>query len=123
MTPDPYRVAHETALAEITEITAKFEQLRTRKSQIENLIAVLQPIFAAEGMGSEAVPAPPSPAQNALQEEPAAAQLDATQTPGREEQGTYSYMNVPNPLPAGDGDPFQRRVKTNFRFRGLAAQR
>ncbi|HEY2469178.1 MAG TPA: hypothetical protein VGI45_15250 [Terracidiphilus sp.] len=124
MTPDPYRVAYETALAEITEIAAKFEQLRTRKGQIENLIDALQPVFAAEAIGPEAFSPSAVVAQEALQEENPARQLvSAMDAPEAEGQGSYSYLDVPAPLPEGDGDPFQRRAKTSFRFRGLAAQR
>jgi hypothetical protein len=122
MTPEPYRVAYESALAEITEIAAKFEQLQQRKSQIENLIAVLQPMFAAEGNISHA--APPAVARDTMAEEnsgtQAVSEMDAA---GSEDPASYSYLDVPNPLPAGDGDAFQRRVRSNFRFRGLAAQR
>ena len=113
MTTDPYRVAYESALAEVTEITAKFEQLRTRKGQIESLIAALQPIFAVEGAVALS--------QQALPEEKS--QVAAAETPESQEEPNYSFLDVPNPLPDGDGDPFQRRVKTSFRFRGLAAQR
>lgn len=121
MTPEPYRVAYETALAEITEIAAKFEQLRTRKGQIENLIAVLQPIFADAPEGVSAVPLPQQTA--GTEETPIPQLLEAIETPAADEPTGYSYLNVPNPLPTGDGDPFERRVKTSFRFRGLAAQR
>lgn len=116
MTADPYRFAYETALAEITEITAKFEQLRTRKSQVENLIAVLQPIFEGEAGGSAAVAT-----QQAMPEEQSVSPI--VNSSEAEEQTNYSYLDVPNPLPEGDGDPFERRVKTTFRFKGLAAQR
>ena len=123
MTPDPYRVAYESALAEITEIAAKFEQLRTRKGLIENLIVVLQPVLAAEESAPEAVPASPVLAQDAMPEKSDPALGNAIGAPEAEEQASYSYLNVPNPLPPGDGDPFQRRLKASFRFRGLAAQR
>jgi hypothetical protein len=107
MTSDSYRTAYETALAEVTEIAAKFEQLRLRKSQIENLIAALQPIFG------EAKP----------EGESSSAEREGASASQPEGSASYSYLEVPNPLPEGDGDPFQRRIKSNFRFRGLATQR
>lgn len=124
MTPDPYRVAYDAALAEIAEIAGKFEQLRTRKVQIENLIGVLQPMVPAEGGGSEAASAVSAPAPDAASEEaPAAEVASAPEASEAESELSYSYLNVPNPLPEGDGDPFQRRMRSSFRFRGLAAQR
>lgn len=115
MTPDPYHVAYQTALAEITEIVAKFDRLRTRKGHVENLIAALQPVFADQtGVSS------PATTQATAEEESGPHLVNES---AAEEQGSYSYLNVPNPLPEGDGDPFQRRAKTSLRFKGLTAQR
>jgi hypothetical protein len=108
--PNPYRVAYDAALAEITEITAQFEQLRTRKGQVEHLVTALQAYLA--------------PTDN---EQPNAASTMELQptlaAPETVPDSAYSYLDVPNPLPDGDGDPFQRRVKTTFRFKGLTTQR
>jgi len=119
MTTDPYRVAFESALAEVTKIAAKFEQLRIRKSHLENLVAALQPVFSGEIGDTASAAAQQSP----VQEESGPQLVNETESPVGEEQASYSYLDVPAPLPAGDGDPFQRRVKTTFRFKGLAAQR
>lgn len=121
MTPDPYRVAYESALEETAEIAAKFEQLRVRKRQIEDLIAALQPIFAAE-FGADS-PSPVSTQHAAPEGRSSPELVGAMETSDAVEQASYSYLDVPNPLPQGDGNPFQRRVKASFRFRGLAAQR
>jgi len=125
MTPDPYRVAYEAARAEVNEIAARFEQLRVRKGQLETLVAALQPVFAAEAGTGQAISTSPAVTQQAVTEEenPVPHLVDGTETPTREGQEGFSYLDVPNPLPDGDGDPFQRRVKTTFRFRGLATQR
>jgi hypothetical protein len=120
MTTDPYRVAYESALAEITEITAKFEQLLARKGQIENLITVLQPMCAAEEGTLERLSTAPVPRPEALPEEKSAPEIDR---PAAQGPASYSYLDVPNPLPDGTGDPFQRRGRGSFRFRGLAAQK
>lgn len=106
-TPNPYRVAYEAALNEITEITAMFEQLRVQKGHVEHLIAVLQEYLAPTA----------SPIPETQTAEPVEGAQEA------EGDSSYTYLDVPNPLPDGDGDPFQRRVKTTFRFKGLAAQR
>jgi hypothetical protein len=112
-TPNPYRVAYDAALAEITEITAQFEQLRMRKGQVEHLVTALHAYFGSEASAAE-VP-------TTVPEMHAAEPMDAT--PQADADAGYSYLDVPNPLPEGDGDPFQRRVKTTFRFKGLATQR
>jgi hypothetical protein len=122
MTTDPYRVAYESALAEITEITAKFEELRVRKGKIENLIIVLQPMLAAEGGVPDAISASTVPSQ-AIPEASSSSLAGETGSAASEEPSNYSYLDVPNPLPEGNGDAFQRRVRSNFRFRGLAAQK
>ncbi len=118
MTPDPYRQAYEKALEDLTLISQKFEQLSTRKLQVENLLTAFQPIFArVEHAGQESLSHPDieSP-QNAPET------TDTIETTGPEEG--YSFLDVPAPLPTEtDGDPFQRRVKANFRFKGLAAQK
>lgn len=119
MTPDPYRIAYEKALTEISEIAATLERLRARKGHVEHLIAVLQAVFAPESSRSEAISAAPVRAQ--MPKENATAPVEAAQEASEESE--YSYLEVPAPLPQGDGDPFQRRVRTSFRFKGLSAQR
>ena len=117
MTPHPYQNAYDTAIGELSEITTRFEQLRERKNQVENLIHVLEPFFAAtEEVGGEKLEAQPVISKEFSAESPAS---DAPP------EG-YSFRDVPSPLPdlaESGGDPFQRRVKASFRFRGLATQR
>ena len=111
MTPNPYRGAYEKALEDLQLITAQFERLETRKKHVENLITTLRPMV--DGHASAEATA------STTAEVPQATLADPVQEPAT----SYSYLNVPAPLPDSDGDPFQRRVKTSFRFRGLAAQR
>ena len=111
-TPNPYRVAYEAALSEIAEITVKFEQLRQRKGQVEHLLTALQAYLTPAASIEQHPSVSFEPEMH-----PETAELES------ESEQTYSYLDVPNPLPTGDGDPFQRRVKTSFRFKGLAAQR
>ena len=115
MNAQPYQIAYDTAINELTQIAAAFEQLRARKTQIENLVQALQPFFA-EGQ----VPAALTP-QQPTELRPELAPQEGTEPP----EG-YSFRDVPNPLPdvsETGGDPFQRRVKATFRFKGLATQR
>ena len=114
MNAQPYQNAYDTAINELTHIAAAFEQLRVRKTQIETLVHALQPFFG-EGQAQ-------APVQQQVSEVlPEIAAAEAVEPP----EG-YSFEDVPNPLPdisETGGDPFQRRVKATFRFKGLATQR
>jgi hypothetical protein len=118
MTTEPYRIALETALAEITEITTKIEQLSVRRGHVKTLIATLQPMFAADSDQAEGFAADQTP-------EPEGKSGVGTGEAFLESDGPaeYSYLQVPAPLPESDGSPFERRVKATFRFKGLATQR
>ncbi len=120
MTPDPYRQAYEKAVEDLTLISQKFEQLSTRKMQVESLLTAFQPILARfEHAGQESL-------SHATVGIPEPAQQDPADTlESAEPPGGYSFLDVPAPLPTeSDGDPFQRRVRAGgFRFKGLTAQR
>ena len=47
MALDPYRVALEQAAVELEEITAQFDQLRSRKVQLETLVGAFRPLIDA----------------------------------------------------------------------------
>ena len=114
MNAQPYQNAYDTAINELTQIAATFEQLRVRKTQIESLVQALQPFFA-EGQ----VPATVQQPTSAVLPEVAASE-------SAEPPEGFSFEDVPNPVPdisETGGDPFQRRVKATFRFKGLATQR
>ncbi len=119
MTPDPYRKAYEKAIEDLSLISETFESLITRKKLVENVVAALQPMFAAMEHASHEIPShAPAETPQVVQEASTDA-LEAT-----EPAGGYSFLDVPAPLPSEtDGDPFQRRVRANFRFKGLTAQR
>lgn len=115
MNAQPYQIAYDTAINELTQIAAAFEQLRARKTQIENLVQALQPFFAEGTVSSTPIP-----------QQPAELRPEMTAPEGAESPEGYSFRDVPNPLPdvsETGGDPFQRRVKATFRFKGLATQR
>ncbi|HEY2472610.1 MAG TPA: hypothetical protein VGI45_32795 [Terracidiphilus sp.] len=42
---DPYRIAYEQAMTELSEITRKFDVLRVQKAQVENLINAFRPLI------------------------------------------------------------------------------
>jgi hypothetical protein len=118
MTPHPYQNAFDKAINELTEISATFERLRARKGQIEGLIKALQPFF--EDLAQV------QPQVSASVDEQTVAALPELNASDAEPPEGYSFRDVPNPLPdpsEPDADPFQRRMKATFRFRGLAAQR
>lgn len=117
MKPDAYRVAYEAALTEITEIARRFEQLRARKNLVENLMVALHEVFPAETAETAAT----APA-NRSGSEPAPSPVPANEAEPEQEM-SYSYLQVPNPLPQRDGNAYCGRVKTSFRWKGLAAQR
>jgi hypothetical protein len=120
MTPDPYRNAYQKALADLTVICETFEQLSSRKKLVENLVSALQPIFSStEHAAPESSSILEMPALHSAQEISA-----ETSEPTDEAEHRYSFLDVPAPLPADtEGNPFERRAKANFRFRGLATQR
>ena len=119
MTPQPYQNAYDTAVAELTEIAATFEQLRARKNMIENVIHALEPFFPS----SDRVVTEFS-TDAAAGDQPVFAESNAAQQV--EPPEGYSFTDVPSPLPdisETGGDPFQRRVKSGYRFKGFAMQR
>ena len=120
MTPDPYRNAYEKALSDLTVICETFEQLSSRKKLVESLVSALQPIFSStqqatpESSSILEMPAPESSHEMNVE----------TQESADEAEHRYSFLDVPAPLPTEtEGNPFERRVKANFRFKGLATQR
>ncbi|MGA9586395.1 MAG: hypothetical protein WBQ95_13765 [Terracidiphilus sp.] len=115
MTPDPYRSAYEKALADLSFIAERHEWLNTRKRHVENLISALQPVVSdiQPGFDDSTETAASYPEETSVEAEEATS--EATEN--------YSFLDVPAPLPESDGDPFERRVKASFRFKGLSAQR
>ncbi len=119
MTLSPYQIAYEQAAVELTELMDRFEQLRSRKGKLETLIAAFRPLIDRNGQApsAEVRPAEQSahfPAQNSEPEYGTTEELP--------EPAGYSFADVPNPLPdiaETGGDPFQRRVRSGYQFRGL----
>jgi len=120
MTPDPYRQAYDKAVDDLTQISHQFEQLSTRKKQVENLLLAFQPIFATREHSSQELPS-----HTSIENPQVASEAPTEALESAEPEGGYSFLDVPAPLPTEtDGDPFQRRVKAGtFRFKGHAAHR
>ncbi len=119
MTPDPYRKAYEKAVEDLTLIDAKFEQLNSRKKLVENLVMTLQPVITAHQQSMpETSPHSAMQSSQVSQEMTAGADASVPEPPVN-----YSFLDVPAPLPESDGDPFERRTKSSFRFKGLSVQR
>jgi hypothetical protein len=117
MTPDSYRIAYEKALADLSIIAERYEWLNTRKRHVENLISALQPVFASDNQS-----ALENSAGGTVQATPQQITAEA-EVPASEAGDNYTFLDVPAPLPKSDGDPFERRVKANYRFKELSAQR
>lgn len=84
-----YRVAFESANAELTDIAVEVERLRVRKDQIERLVAVLKPLLDEAAEVTPQATAP-GPEQRIEFKEPASA--------GNSQSEPYT------------ADPFQRRT-------------
>lgn len=106
MRQDVYRVAHDEALAELTEIRSKVEGLIIRRARLEGVVRVLGPLLEMAAQANLPVQVVPSPAMNTA--EP------------KSDPGAYSFNEVPVPLPDLDetgGDPFKRRVRNALKSR------
>lgn len=52
---DPYRIAYEQAMTELSEITRKFDLLRVQKAQVENLINAFRPLIENNDQAANAL--------------------------------------------------------------------
>jgi hypothetical protein len=52
---DPYRIAYEQAMTELSEITRKFDLLRVQKAQVENLINAFRPLIENTDQAANAI--------------------------------------------------------------------
>lgn len=83
-----YQSAFDEASVELRDIVGQFEQLRSRKEKVEKAVEVLKGLVGIEGHAQEG--------------------------PAGEDSSSYSFQQVPAPLPElpeGDADPFKRRNK------------
>ncbi|HXS76878.1 MAG TPA: hypothetical protein VN753_11920 [Terracidiphilus sp.] len=96
-----YRLALETACSELGEITAEFEKLRTRKGQVERLIAVLKPVIGGEENS------PPAAAVTQEEQITLPVETPAQAVPQEDPQPVKQGSGMPLGIGA---DPFQRRI-------------
>lgn len=105
MRQEVYRVAYDEASAELSEILAKFEQMRLRKDRIEKVVEALKPLVSMSDIAG------PSDRSAAPVERPVPAI----------EQAVPPVQGTPAPLPypvqhpvqttaEETNDPFNRRV-------------
>lgn len=104
MRQDVYRVALDEAQTELIDISKRFEELRQRKESLESAVAVLGPMLGI--------------AEAARQEGAAAVvEMASPETHASQEPTTYTFDQVPAPLPDESiTDPFQRRVRNALKF-------
>ena len=85
-----YRVAHQTAISELADITAEFERLVNRKDQLEKLMLAIKPLLEGEEQ-----PEPVAVEESEDLEESEPAETEETE---------------PVETPVFNADPFQRRI-------------
>jgi hypothetical protein len=103
MRQEVYRVAFDEASAELSEILAKVEQLRSRKDRIEKVVEALKPLVALES---------PTPS---VERAPAERQTVPNEGPGHalSEAGQAATPSpIPYPMQQPASDPFSRRIET-----------
>lgn len=106
MRQEVYRVAYDEASAELSEILAKFEQLRLRKDRIEKVVEALKPLISSVDLTSSAAEKSATQVERqTIATEPLTHQAAAPATP------------TPMPYPVQQSaeetsDPFGRRVDT-----------
>jgi hypothetical protein len=105
MRQEVYRVAFDEASAELSEILAKFEQLRSRKDRIEKVVEALKPLVALESPApSVERAAVPTERLTGPSEGPGHSLSDAGQA--------TTSSPIPYPVQQPASDPFSRRIET-----------
>jgi hypothetical protein len=105
MRQEVYRVAFDEASAELSEILAKFEQLRLRKDRVEKVVEALKPLVASEAQATstERVAAP-AERQSAEKDGPGHSVSEPSQP--------TTPSPIPYPIQQPASDPFSRRIET-----------
>ena len=101
MTRENYRFAFDEACAEMREIDGRFEQLRARKEQMEQIIEALRPLMAAE-QSANVQQTVETPAVETVTFSMQVAPAEPAIEPQPEEEPIYAE----DP----SSDPFQRRI-------------
>ena len=101
MTRENYRFAFDEACAEMREIDGRFEQLRARKEQMEQIIEALRPLMAAE-QSANVQETVETPAVETVTFSMQVAPAEPAIEPQPEEEPIYAEDT--------SSDPFQRRI-------------
>jgi hypothetical protein len=106
MRQEVYRVAYEEASAEMSELLARFEQLRLRKDRMEKVIEALKPLVLSDNTQAPAVERNATPVERPV----------AVSEP---QPTAYPAPPAPSPIPIPvqqaveeANDPFSRRVES-----------
>ena len=115
MRQEVYRVAYDEAHAELSEILAKFEQLRQRKDRIEKVVEALKPLLGeSEPQLPEIERAAPAAERPVVAEPPL-----AHAAPAEPAIAPAAYAQPEEPVTTDTlHDPFSRRVENGV---GLGA--
>lgn len=112
MTQETYRFAFEEANAELVEILAQFEQLRLRKTQMEQVVEALRPLLSDEPVAAVAVAM--AAETKAVEAAPFLVQQSAERTEEPVLQPSIEATEEPE-YAEQSSDPFQRRIDNALR--------
>lgn len=106
MRQEVYRVAYDEASAELSEILAKFEQLRLRKDRIEKVVEALKPLISSADLGAAVAERSTAPVERQPSTSEQAAHASGVSAPP-------TPMPYPVQQPADEtNDPYSRRVES-----------
>jgi hypothetical protein len=113
MRQEVYRVAFDEASAELSEILARFEQLRLRKDRIEKVVEALKPlVFSDEVRNLTPAPTPERSAPPVVERVVPVAEPAATPVVPVAAQPAPNSVPFPSQQTVDDAaDPFSRRVE------------
>jgi hypothetical protein len=117
MTQETYRFAFEEANAELGDILAQFEQLRLRKTQMEQVVEALRPLLFDTPVTATAVTVAAVPIELELAEaEPVPFLVQQTAEPVEVPVLQQTAEAIAEPEYAEQSsDPFQRRIDNALR--------
>ncbi|HTB95953.1 MAG TPA: hypothetical protein VK716_03025 [Terracidiphilus sp.] len=110
MRQEVYRVAYDEASAELSEILAKFEQLRLRKDRIEKVVEALKPLISVSDL----------PISNAeknatlIERQPVVADQQVMHAPAASQPVPTPMPYPVQPVAEETNDPFSRRVDSSI---------
>ncbi len=111
-----YRVAYDEASAELTEILAKFEQLRLRKERVEKVVDALKPLVVSNEFHTRTQAPSTAPERTSVSAERPAVVAEVPIPSSVSASGQVAHTLASEPVPSRQAvdeaaDPFSRRVE------------